>query len=90
VGRIHDGAVKLTHYFPSLFLAGLFAIAMLFLFNLKIGMIALFALTCYLLLICFGAMTTTGSLVVGMLSMPAAVVQLTGYGLGFLKEKLGF
>jgi glycosyltransferase involved in cell wall biosynthesis len=90
VGRIHKGEVKLTHWFPLLFLIGLIKIPLIFLFNVELGMTGVVALTLYLMLICIGALISTGSLAAGIISIPSAIVQLCGYGLGFLKEKLGF
>jgi glycosyltransferase involved in cell wall biosynthesis len=88
VGRVHPGAVKLAHWFPLLFMIGMVKIPFVFLYNSRLGMAGLLALTFYLLLICMGALLTTGSLTVAMLSIPSTLIQLTGYGLGFLKEKL--
>lgn len=88
VGRIHPGEVKITHWFPAVFLIGLISIPFLFLFNHPVGSLATVLLLIYLAAIFFDGLKATRSLVVALLSIPSAIVQLTGYGLGFLKEKL--
>jgi len=40
----------------------------------------------YLLMIAFDSFRVTKSICVSVLSIPSAIVQLTGYGYGFLKE----
>ncbi len=88
VGRTHPGEVKLTHWFPALFLAGLFLIPILLAANVYLGLIATATYTVYLLAIGLAGIAVTGNVAVGVLAIPAALVQLTGYGYGFLKEKL--
>ncbi|GIL23649.1 MAG: glycosyl transferase [Bacteroidota bacterium] len=86
VGRAHPGEIKLTHWFPAVFLLGMCVWPLLILSFPKVGLGLLLIYLVYFLLIGVHAFTTVKSIAVGMLSIPAAFVQLTGYGIGFLKE----
>lgn len=86
VGKAHPGEVKAVHWFPAVFLFGmaslpvlLFGSAVLFKLGASIYLI-------YLAAISVDAWLTTKSVTVALLSIPSAVVQLTGYGIGFLRE----
>lgn len=88
VGKKYPHEIKLTHWIPALFtlgLAGWLLTVFLFPFLFKLG--SLF-LSLYLLAILLHGAFTYKSLLVGLLAVPAALIQLTGYGLGFLSEKL--
>ena len=54
-------------------------------FGVALMLLALLPLLLYSLLIFIDSTIRNRSLLVGLLSVPAAFVQLTGYGLGFLK-----
>lgn len=86
VGRKHDGEVKLTHWFPSLFLLGLAALPVLALIFPILFYITSTGYVFYLLLIAIDALVSTRSVGVALLSIPSALVQLLGYGFGFLSE----
>jgi len=86
VGRAHRGETKLTHWFPSFFLFGLVTIIPLLLFVKCLGLLALACYIIYLLAIGIDALQKTKSIRIACLSVPSALVQLTGYGFGFLKE----
>jgi glycosyltransferase involved in cell wall biosynthesis len=86
VARKHKGAIKLTHCFPGLFLVGLLALPFLAFFSPVLFYITLSGYLLYFLLIAIDALLTTHSPGVAVLSIPSAVIQLTGYGYGFLKE----
>lgn len=86
VGRAHPGEIKLTHWFPSVFLAGTILLPVVALFSTSLFLF-LFTFFClYYLLIFSDGLLTTRSLPVAILSIPSAFIQLTGYGLGFIKE----
>jgi glycosyltransferase involved in cell wall biosynthesis len=90
VGRMHNGSIKLTHCFPSLFTLGLVALPVLlltgsFIFYLLSGLYLM-----YFLIIGIIATVSHRSVSVGMLSVISAFIQLTGYGYGFLKEAIYF
>jgi glycosyltransferase involved in cell wall biosynthesis len=88
VGRVHPDAVKITHWFPSFFLLGLLAFPFAVVLSRPLGLTLLLAYFFYLVAIMVDAGIKTHSLAVACLSGPSALIQLTGYGSGFLKEKL--
>ena len=77
----HPGTLKLVHMLPAAFTLGV--IVLLLLASL-FWVYALIPLLFYALLIFCGATIQEKSLLVGVLAIPAAFVQLGGYGLGFL------
>jgi glycosyltransferase involved in cell wall biosynthesis len=85
VGKAHPGEVKITHWFPTIFMVGLFTTPLLFVFPpLGLGMLA--GYSAYLIAIFADSWRLNKSLPVAFLSVPAAVTQLYGYGLGFFKQ----
>jgi glycosyltransferase involved in cell wall biosynthesis len=88
VGKAHPGEIKITHWFPSLFFIGSIAILLLPLFSTTLFMLALSFYALYILAIFTHALKVNGDVNVALLSIPSAILQLIGYGLGFLKEKL--
>ncbi len=89
VGKIHEGFVKITHWFPAMFLIGLPVTVLAFIFNQQLGVVAVAFYLIYLFGIFIDALRKTKSFSVALLSIPSALVQLVGYGMGFLKEKFG-
>lgn len=88
VGAVHAEEVKLAHWFPSVFTLGTLALPLLYfgggwLFPLGVGMLSV-----YLLAILLHAAYVTRHAGVALLSVVAALLQLWGYGLGFLTEKI--
>jgi glycosyltransferase involved in cell wall biosynthesis len=78
---LHPGSTKAVHTFPALFaVAVLFLLVWALLFNAN----RLFPLLIYATIILVDS-TARNGLPAGILSVPAAFVQLVGYGLGFLK-----
>jgi glycosyltransferase involved in cell wall biosynthesis len=88
VGKAHPGTTKLTHWFPTFFSLGLLTTAGLAAFWPSVGAIAAMGYALYFGLIAMGALLTTSSGAVALLSIPSALVQLTGYGIGFLSERI--
>ena len=88
VGRTHPGEVKITHWFPSFFLLGLLAVPIAGSFNTQWGLFLGWLYLVYFLVIAMDALIKNRSLLISVLSIPSALIQLTGYGFGFLKEKL--
>ncbi|MBL7832448.1 MAG: glycosyltransferase [Cyclobacteriaceae bacterium] len=86
VGKAHPGEVKLTHWFPALFLVGMFSPLIVLPFSLPLAIAALAGYVLYFLAIFLDAYRVNNSLYVAALSIPAAFIQLTGYGSGFLKQ----
>ena len=87
VGHVHPDAIKIAHWFPTLFLLSMFILPVITVFKTALGLTGISLLLIYFIAIFSSAWSTTGSLYVGLLSIPSAWVQLTGYGFGFLSEK---
>jgi len=85
VGRAHPGAIKLTHWFPAFFLLGLCAIPIIALVFPLLSLSILLCYIVYLVGVFADAWRTTRDFLVAFLAVPSVVVQMTGYGSGFLK-----
>ena len=77
----HPGTMKLVHLLPAVFTLGVAGLLLLSL----LWPVALLPIKLYSLIICADSAIRNGSLRVGLLSVPAAFVQLMGYGLGFIE-----
>jgi len=78
----HPGTMKLVHLLPTVFTLGVIGLLLITLF---------FPLACvpillYSAIICIDSSIKNKSLRVGLLSIPAAFVQLMGYGFGFIES----
>jgi glycosyltransferase involved in cell wall biosynthesis len=87
VGKKHPSEVRLTHWFPSIFTLGTIAMLLSFLIDVKLFWTAFAFFILYLVAILFHALLTTKNLAVALMSVPSALIQFFGYGLGFLKER---
>ena len=87
VGREHPGEIKITHWYPAVFLLGLLFVPIAGSVNVSWGLVSAWLYFLYFLVIAMDALIKNRSLLISILSIPSAFVQLTGYGLGFLKEK---
>lgn len=85
VGRAHPGAIKVTHWFPAFFLAGLVSLPLLALLSPPVGTAVAAGYLVYLIAIFVESFRELGGFKVAALSVPCAIVQLTGYGYGFVK-----
>jgi glycosyltransferase involved in cell wall biosynthesis len=85
VGRAHKGAVKATHAAPAIFLLGLFAIPLVSIFSWQLGATLLSIYIVYLVAVFFDAWRSVKDVRVAVLAVPSVLVQMTGYGSGFLK-----
>lgn len=81
LSRVHPGSKSFVYWGPSLFVLGIFPAVCLCFFGVCF---ALELYQIYLVLILFHASLVQKSLSVGLLSTCAALIQLLGYGLGFL------
>ncbi|NAY90713.1 glycosyltransferase [Muricauda sp. JGD-17] len=81
----HPDTARPTYWFPTLFVFGLMLSLGLLLFGIVLPAILYIA---YFLLLFSDAIFKTGNLVVALLAVFAALVQFTGYGLGFLKSTI--
>jgi hypothetical protein len=86
VGRAHAGEVKFVHALPAFFTLGLLALPFLLVLDPVLFFTGVTAYLVYSLLLLFDCYRTSRNLLVSLLCVPAAFVQLTGYGTGFLKE----
>ena len=78
----HPGTMKLVHLLPTVFTLGVIGLLLIALF---------FPLACvpiilYSAIICIDSSIKNKSLWAGLLSIPAAFVQLMGYGFGFIES----
>lgn len=89
VNRAHPGSIKLTHWFPAVFLLGIVCMPIVaWVSPLAGGLVALGYLS-YLVAVAVDCWRATRNFRVAVLSIPAALVQLTGYGYGFLAALAG-
>ncbi len=97
----HPGTMKLVHMLPTVFTIGVIVLALIFVYGLMLSSfgtaeikpqgqficrLSLLPLALYSLLIFIDSSIKNKSLHVGLLSVPAAFVQLMGYGLGFIES----
>ena len=98
----HPGTLKLVHLLPMVFTVGVIALLLVFVCGLMVTsfgitpenkalgtmlcQLSLAPLALYSVLIFIDSSLKNKSLWVGLLSVPAAFVQLTGYGLGFIES----
>ena len=97
----HPGTMKLVHLLPTVFTVGVIGLVLLFVCGLMMSsfgpapikqqgqlccQLALLPLALYSLMILIDSSIKNKSLHVGLLSIPAAFVQLMGYGLGLIES----
>ncbi len=87
IGRFYPKELKLVHYFPAIFIIGCLTTILLPLFSWKLFWLPATLFGLYKIFIFIDAYLKTKSIKVAYLSVLAAFIQLTAYGLGFLKEK---
>lgn len=88
VGREHPEEIKPTHWFPTFFLLGSIGLLLTPLISITLFKIGVIAFVSYLLAIFVHSFKVNRSFIVAILSVPSALLQLWGYGLGFLNETL--
>jgi glycosyltransferase involved in cell wall biosynthesis len=88
VGKVHPDEVRITHWVPAIFTIGTIIIPLLFLTDGVLFFIALGLFLSYLLAIFLHSLLTSRHAGVAILSVLSALVQLWGYGTGFLREKI--
>lgn len=79
---LYPGSMKAVHFLPALFVLGSITLIVLSVFVSPYWILPLVA---YLLAIFVAALCSTKSFVIALKAVPASVIQLTGYGLGFIK-----
>jgi len=88
VGRVYPQEIKLTHWFPTLFTAGMALVPLLYFLSRGLAMAGALMYVVYFLAIVIHSFMVNRNWRVAVLSAPAAFLQLSGYGWGFLKERL--
>lgn len=78
---LYPGSLKIVHFFPAVFVAGA---ALMCILAIVWSWMWIIPLAVYLLAIGISAWVSSRSLRVGVLAIPASVIQLGGYGLGFI------
>ncbi|WP_222985019.1 glycosyltransferase [Flagellimonas meishanensis] len=85
LNRWHPGTARPTYWFPTMFMFGLGLSLVFWVFGMALPILLYAA---YFLLLFLDALVSTKSPVVALLAIFAALVQFTGYGLGFLKSTI--
>lgn len=80
---LYPDSLKLVHTLPALFVVGFVALVLL---GLIISPLFLVPLLIYLIAIFIGALVKTHSLKIAFLAVPSALIQLGGYGMGFIRD----
>lgn len=78
--------LKLVHFFPAVFTCGLIFTLLVNIFYWPLAYLCNFMLLLYLMLIFFHSWQVNKSFKVAFLSIIAAFIQLTAYGLGFMQD----
>ena len=102
LSKRHPGTLKIVHLLPMVFTVGVIALVLLFAVGLLLAsfginhmskafgtamcQLSLLPLLLYSVIIFIDSSTKNKSIHVGLLSIPAAFVQLMGYGLGFIES----
>lgn len=79
---LYPGSLKIVHTLPAVFVLGSLLLILLGIF-VSPWFIALLGL--YLVAVFAGALIATRRLKIALMAVPAAIIQLGGYGLGFIK-----
>ncbi len=87
VGKVHPEEIKITHWFPSFFVLGTGLMLLLPFIDITLFAIAFGGWLFYLAAIFLHSLYENKNLLVAILSVPSALLQLGGYGAGFLKER---
>ncbi|MCH5221773.1 MAG: glycosyltransferase [Muribaculaceae bacterium] len=79
---LYPDSLKLVHLLPALFVIGLLAFIIAGVF---VSPLWLLPPLIYFVAVFIGALLSTKSLKIALLAVPAALIQLCGYGVGFIK-----
>lgn len=78
--------LKLVHFFPAVFTCGVIFTVLINIFYWPLAFVCNFLMLVYFMLIFFHSWQVNKSLKVAFLSIIAAFIQLTAYGLGFMQD----
>ncbi len=79
---LYPGSLKAVHTLPALAVAGL---AVLVLLGIFVSPLCFLPIAVYFAAIFAGALMSTKSVKIAAIAVPAAAIQLSGYGVGFIK-----
>ena len=79
---LYPGSMKAVHFLPAVFVLGSIALILLAIF---VSPYWILPLVVYLTAIFVATICVTKSLVIALKAVPASIIQLSGYGLGFIK-----
>ncbi len=79
---LYPDSLKVVHWLPSLFVIGVMTLIILGIF---LSPWWLLPLSIYIIALFISAFVSTGSFKIAILAIPASLIQLTGYGCGFIK-----
>lgn len=79
---LYPGSLKIVHMLPAAFVVGSVALIVL---GILVSPWFFTALGAYFLAVFVGAVIATRNMKIAVMAVPAAVIQLSGYGTGFLK-----
>ncbi|WP_127137909.1 glycosyltransferase [Flagellimonas oceanensis] len=85
LNKWHPGTAKPTYWFPTLFMLGLAVAIVASIFGLWLPLL-LYGF--YFSILFLDALIKSKNLIVGVLSIFAALIQFTGYGIGFFKSTM--
>lgn len=86
ISRFYPQEIKWVHMLPALFTLGLLGIGMLSLWSIFLFKLLLLPYIVFFLLLFVHSAFKNKSIHIALLSLASAFIQLTGYGIGFLKE----
>jgi glycosyltransferase involved in cell wall biosynthesis len=86
IGRFYPSEIKLLHTLPSIFVLGMIFFLTLPVWNMSLFAMLLVPFTLLLGIIFIHSSAKNQNAHIGLLSSVASFIQLTGYGLGFLRE----
>lgn len=88
IGEVHPEEVKLTHWFPAVFTLCTLALPVVYVIDDALFKVAVGMLLFYLISIFVHALVASRHSGVAALSVVSALLQLWGYGIGFVWEKV--
>ena len=90
VFRHFRNELKPVHFYPGIFTIGIFFTVFALILLPPVGRMLLFLYGFYFSIIFLDASIRTKSLKIGILSTIASFIQLSAYGIGFIKEGIGY
>lgn len=84
--RFFPEELKLVHTVPAFFTIGLVSCLFMILFQSPLSIFVTAILLLYFLLIFFEASFQNKNIIIGFLAILTSIIQLTGYGIGFITE----